>query len=139
MGAQRPSHHESREAVPGVQSASRAGIVIGFARFGTVPDAMIVIVQQPVTGLALNAVKKGCGRVSVRSRRHAHVMTIERFAIARHRPQSPGELVGQCHGGPVVTTPLGDLQRPSLESIQCLPAFASQQCGNERGSCAVNE
>lgn len=54
MGAQRPSHHESREAVPIVQAASRAGIVIGFARFGTVPDAMIVIVLQLVTGLALN-------------------------------------------------------------------------------------
>ena len=54
MGAQRPSHHESREAVPGVQATSKVGIVIGFARFGTVPDAMIVIVLQLVTGLALN-------------------------------------------------------------------------------------
>lgn len=58
MGVQRPSHHESREAVPGVQATSRVGIVIGFARFWIVPDAMIVIVLQIKTGLALN----GCGR-----------------------------------------------------------------------------
>jgi hypothetical protein len=57
MGAQRPSHHESREAAPGVQATSKVGIVIGVARFGTVPDAMIVIVLQLVTELALNAVK----------------------------------------------------------------------------------
>ena len=58
MGAKRPSHHESREAVPGVQATSKVGIVIGVARFGTVPDAMIVIVLQLVTGLALNTVKE---------------------------------------------------------------------------------
>lgn len=46
MGAQRPSHHESREAVPIVQATSKVGIVIDFTRFGTVPDAMIVIVLQ---------------------------------------------------------------------------------------------
>jgi hypothetical protein len=95
MGAQRPSHHESREAVLGVQATSKVGIVIGVTRFGTVPDAMIVIVLQLVTVLALNAVKKGCGRVSVCSRRHAHVIAIEGFAIAGHRPQPSGELVRQ--------------------------------------------
>ena len=40
--ARRSSHHESREAVPIVQAAFLAGIVIGVTRFGTVPDTMIV-------------------------------------------------------------------------------------------------
>jgi hypothetical protein len=48
------SHDESREAVPIVQATSKVGIVIGFARFGTVPDAMIVIVLQLARGLALS-------------------------------------------------------------------------------------
>ena len=48
------SHHESREAAPIVQAALVAGIVIGVARFGTVPDAMIVIGLQLACGLALN-------------------------------------------------------------------------------------
>lgn len=48
------THHENREAVPIVQAALRAGIVISITRFGTVPDAMIVIVLQLVTALALN-------------------------------------------------------------------------------------
>ena len=47
------SHHESREAAPIVQAALVAGIVIGVARFGTVPDAMIVVVLQLASGLAL--------------------------------------------------------------------------------------
>ena len=53
MSVQRPIHHESREAVPIVQATSKAGIVIGVTRFGTVPDAMIVIVVQLASGLAL--------------------------------------------------------------------------------------
>ncbi len=53
MGAQRLSHHVIREAVPIVQAALQAGIVIGVTRFGTVPDAMIVIVLQLASGLAL--------------------------------------------------------------------------------------
>jgi hypothetical protein len=48
MGEQRPSHHESREAVPGIQAALLAGIIIGVVRFRTLPNAMIVIVLQLV-------------------------------------------------------------------------------------------
>ena len=53
------SHHESREAAPIVQAALVAGIAAsqrnaGVARFGTVPDAMIVIGLQLACGLALN-------------------------------------------------------------------------------------
>ncbi len=44
----------SREAVPIVQAASEAGILIDVARFGTVPDTMIVVVLQLARGLALN-------------------------------------------------------------------------------------
>ncbi len=58
------THHEFREAVPGVQATSKVGIVIGIARFGTVPDAMIEIVPQFVTGLALN----GCDDAGVSAR-----------------------------------------------------------------------
>jgi hypothetical protein len=36
--------------VPGVQAISTVGIVIGIARFWTVPDAMIVIVLQLIDG-----------------------------------------------------------------------------------------
>jgi hypothetical protein len=52
VDAKRPSHDESREAVPIVQATSKVGIVIGFARFGTVPDVIVVIVQQLALGLA---------------------------------------------------------------------------------------
>jgi len=49
------SHHESREAAPIVQATLKVGIVTGVTRFGTVPDAMIVIVivLQLASGLAL--------------------------------------------------------------------------------------
>jgi hypothetical protein len=40
--------------VPLVQATSKVGIVIGFTRFGTVPIAVIEIVQQLVSGLAMN-------------------------------------------------------------------------------------
>jgi hypothetical protein len=147
MGAQRPSHHESREAVSGVQATSKVGIVIGFARFGTVPDAMIVIVLQLVTGLALNAVKKGGGRASVRSRRHADVIAEEGFAIAGHRPQPSGELVGHRHGGPVVATSFGDIQRRragssppersrNLQEAMHLRDAHSTACGMPRAAMA---
>ncbi len=36
----------SREAVPIVQAISMIGIVIGFARFGGVPEVMVSIVLQ---------------------------------------------------------------------------------------------
>jgi hypothetical protein len=40
------SHDESREAVPIVQAAYQAGIVIGFTRFGTVPVVISLRLQQ---------------------------------------------------------------------------------------------
>jgi hypothetical protein len=52
------SHDESREAVPIVQATSKVGIVIGFARFGTVPVVISLRLQQlamdtAVTGVAV--------------------------------------------------------------------------------------
>jgi hypothetical protein len=38
------SHDESREAVPIVQAILKIGIVIGFTRFGTVPEVIVSIV-----------------------------------------------------------------------------------------------
>jgi TRAP-type uncharacterized transport system fused permease subunit len=46
------SHDESREAVPIVQATSKVGIVIGFARFGTVPVVISLRLQQLAMGVA---------------------------------------------------------------------------------------
>ena len=47
------SHDESREAVPIVQATWKVGIVIGFARFGTVPVVISLRLQQLAMDVAV--------------------------------------------------------------------------------------
>lgn len=52
----------------------------------------------------------------------ADVARIERHAVVFHRPQPPGQLVGQRAGGLVVAPGVLDLQRPGLQRIEGLSA-----------------
>lgn len=69
----------------------------------------------------------------------ADVAGVEGGAVVVERPKPARQLVGQGHGGPVVSLALRQIQRPGLQPVQRLAGASSRQGRTQDGTASVDE